>query len=361
MYFAGFSFSGSFKDNKINYPYTLSLSKKIPLDSILASKLKTVNNPSIELLTSLGNTNNADALAVSLALDLETVNISQLSEKSFKVIIDLYFQILVFDFSEKKIINSYPINLQYITLYDHEPTDREIRSIFEGFYTGSNPDVKTNIFDLAVEKMNQISIKPKYGNRIIVGHVDLTNAAKKILSDLKQPEDNFKTIVAQSFSRYMVDNQNIAMLPYTKGQAIGGKMAARFVNGNVYNLTIPEADYLFNIQIKDFKTLSDTSQSATTTTQGFFVYTNIEMKQPDLNKVYLDDKFRGSETVVLINGQKPNLKLSYMETLMELFKGFSLNISDKDNDWYEKAISPDQYDIIEEKFEKLNKILQKCK
>ena len=331
------------------------------MDTIFVKKLKTLNNPSLNVLTSLGNTESADALAMSLAIDLETVSVSQISSTQYKLVADLYTQILVFDFNEKKIINSYPINLQYITLFDHKPAQREISAIFEGFYTGENPEVKTNLFDLAIEKMNNIQIKPKYGNRLKVNRVEISPEAKKILSSLGQQEDNFKTIIAQSFSRYLVDNQQVAMLPYTKGQTIGSKMAARFVNGDVYNLEIPGADYVFNIDILNFKTLTDNAQSKTTQTQGFFAYTNIEMLQPDLNKKYMDSKFRGTEHVVLLKGQQPALRLSYLETLMNLFDGFSQNISEVNDEWYEKTFHPATFDKMEKEFEQVHEIVNRCK
>ena len=360
VYFAGLSFTGNFKDNKLNYPYSYEIAKKLPVDRLFVEKLKNVDNPSLNLLTSLGNTDEADALAMSLSIDLETVNIAKTAEK-YKVVIDLYAQILVFDFNEKKIINSYPINLQYITFFNHNPSKKEIQAIFEGFYTGENPEVKTNLFDLAVENLNNAQIKPKYGNRLAVSKVVVSDKAKKMLTEMKQSEDNFKTITAQSFSRYIVDNQNAAMLPYTKGQVIGSKMSARFVNGDVYNLEIPAPDYVFNIEIRDFKNLSDNAGSSTTELYGFFVYTKIEMMQPDLNKKYMDSKFRGFDEVVLMKGQKPNFLLSYQETLMNLFNNFSKNISDTDDEWYEKTLHPSQYDIVEEQFEQVNDVINSCK
>lgn len=361
VYFAGVSFTGDFKDNVLNYPYSYDISKKKPLDSIFIQKLKTLNNPLLNVLTSLGNTENADALAMSLAIDLETASVSKISSSQYKMVADLYTQILVFDFNEKKVINSYPINLQYITLFDHNPNKQEISRIFEGFYTGENSDVKTNLFDLAVEKMNNIQIKPKYGNRLKVNDVEIAPEAEKILSSLKQPKDNFKTIVAQSFSRYMVDNQQVAMLPYTKGQAIGSKMSARFVNGDIYNLEIPSADYVFNIDILNFKTLTDDAQSKTTKTQGFFAYTNIEVLQPDLNKKYMDNKFRGTEHVVLLNEQQPALRESYIETLMNLFDGFSQNITKTNDEWYEKTFHPSMFDQMEKEFKQVRAIINRCK
>lgn len=361
VYFAGVSFTGDFKDNALNYPYSYDISKKKALDTIFVQKLKTLNNPSLNLLTSLGNTETADALAMSLAINLETASVSQVAASQYKLVADLYTQILVFDFNEKKVINSYPINLQYITLFNHKPDKKEISTIFEGFYTGENPEVKTNLFDLAIEKMNHIQIKPKYGNRLKVNRVEVSPEAEKILSSLKQPKDNFKTIIAQSFSRYMVDNQQVAMLPYTKGQTIGGKMAARFVNGDIYNLEIPSADYVFNIDILNFKTLIDDAQSKTTKTQGFFAYTNIEMLQPDLNKKYMDSKFRGTEHVVLLNGQQPALRESYLETLMNLFDGFSQNITETNDDWYEKTFHPSTFGQIKNEFKQIRTIINRCK
>ena len=101
VYFAGISFTGNFKDNKLNYPYSYDISKNMALDAIFAKKLQTLNNPHLNVLTSLGNTESSDALAISLAIDLETVSVSQISSSQYKLVADLYTQILVFDFPYK--------------------------------------------------------------------------------------------------------------------------------------------------------------------------------------------------------------------------------------------------------------------
>lgn len=361
VYFAGISFSGNYKDNKKNYPYSYEISQRLPLDTIFNEKLKGIQNPHINLLKSLGDAKSGQAIALSLAIDLETISVTPYENGKYKAVADLYAQLLVFDFQEKKVINSYPVNVQYITLFDNKPTITDISKIYEGFYTGNNKDVKTNLFDLAVKKLNTVVIKARYGHRLKVGKVNISSRANKKLKKLHQDKDNVKTVVAQSFSKYMVDNQNIAMLPYTKGQAIGGKMAGRFINGDIYNLEIPEADYLFDISIKDFKKYRNTTQSNTTDILGYFVYTNIKLIQPDLHKTYMNNKFRGTGTAIVMKGQRPDGWPAYLETMMNLYNNFSKNITETDDEWYENTFPPEKFSKVKEEFKDIKEILNHCR
>lgn len=359
VYFAGVSFTGDYKDNNVNYPYSYKIVKSLPIDRMFVEKSSSLNNPNINLTTSLGDTRSADAIALSLAIDFENVTISQISQKEHKLIVDVYAQILLFDFTEKKIINTYPLNVQYITIVDYKPSTDEISSIIQSMYTGANPEIKTNILDIAVNKMNTIDPRAKYGNRLRVNSINIEDNAKKVLLGLKVSEDWFKTMSAQSLSKYLTDNQGVAVLPYIKGQAIGSKMAARFVNGDIYNLEIPMADYVFDVTFRDLKSLSQLDRS--TQTYGFFVYTNIVFKQPDLNKTYMDMNFRGAEHVILLQGQQPDSKASYVETMMNLFDKYTKNISKIDSKWFETVMPEDQFSKAKSEFREVQTIVNKCK
>ena len=75
----------------------------------------------------------------------------------------------------------------------------------------------------------------------------------------------------------------------------------------------------------------------------------------------MDSKFRGTEHVVLLKGQQPALRLSYLETLMNLFDGFSQNISEVNDEWYEKTFHPATFDKMEKEFEQVHEIVNRCK
>lgn len=363
-YFAGVSFSGEYKDYEKLYPYSYAVAHKTDakgniVDRIFREKLANVNNPNVEFSLQLGDTQTMDAVALSFAINMENVTVSKISGNDYKLVLNIFAEILIFDFSQKKAINSYPVSYQYVSVFNHEPSKREILSIVEGLYLGNNPDVKTNILDLATDQLKTLTIKGKYGNRLKVTDVSFGEDINTMLQKSNNPTDMYKTIIAQSFSKYLTANQGVAVLPYTKGQTIGSKMAARFVNGDIYNLEIPTSDFGIEINVDKFKTAQ--RKQANTTYHAFFTYCRIKLLQPDLNKVYMDLPLRGAEGTMLFSGQEPDLRASYTETLMNLFDNFSKNVTEIDDDWIAKSIAPDNIKKAKKEFSEFDKIIRKCK
>ena len=76
-----------------------------------------------------------------LGVDLETVVVYPWPENKFKVVVDIYTQLLFFDFAEKKVVRTVPINYQYITLLKHKPSRKELKDIIlnlKSFYICQN-------------------------------------------------------------------------------------------------------------------------------------------------------------------------------------------------------------------------------
>ena len=46
---------------------------------------------------------------------------------------------------------------------------------------------------------------------------------------------------------------------------------------------------------------------------------------------------------------------------MKLFDGFSQNISEEDEEWYEKTFHPSSFEKVEKEFEQVHEIVNRCK
>ncbi|MDR2051223.1 MAG: hypothetical protein LBQ63_05580 [Deltaproteobacteria bacterium] len=289
--FAGVSFTGDFKDNKKNYPYSYEIvtrTAKDSLDRILGEKLlaRAAGNPNVSFHLGLLNMEEAaEAIAVSFAIDLEKVSVSEIAE-GYKTVVSIYSEILAFDFKEKKIIGTYPLNFEYITLFKHNPTEKEIKDIFLALYLGGNPEIKTNILDYAAEQIAKIRFYRHAPHRLKVSEVSLGERAVEVLQELKADPEEFKTFLAQGFGAYLTSNQGVSVLPYTKGQAIGSKMSARFSNGTVYNMEIPEGDYSVKLTLRNLR--AESARERSVMIWAYFAYLNIQITQDDLNEVYFD-------------------------------------------------------------------------
>ena len=360
VYYAGFAFASDNDAIKTAFPYTSELleekvgGKTARLEAELKSHLKAIKNPNFTLLEEQGDSKSGDAVSLAFAVDWENVSQEKLGS-STKIVVDLHAQILVFDFAEKKLINAFPIRMQIIDNQSGEVSHKHILGLFHDIYYGAS---NQSIFDVFVNRMNTVTIKPTYGHRIRVTSVTLEDKAHKTLAEAKENENTFKSFAARIFSESLSDNQSMAVMPYSKGQVIGGKMAARFYNGDVYQLEIPEPDYTIKLVIRGFKKVkADETSAETAWAYGSFAHVTIEL--PELHKVYMDTDFKYavSKTVPL-RLTKLDDWTAYQESLLALFDNITRQISAQNSDWIEKWATGDQ---VNEQFIAVEKIVKECR
>ena len=360
LYLAGVSFTGNFNNRLANYPNSYALSKGGALDKAFVEELSKHQFSYITLTKELGKSSkSSDAVAMSLGINLETVSTTFVKNVGYKTVADIYSEILIFDFDSKKIITSLPVNMQYISITSAKPTPAQLRKMFEGMIFGTDKNVEKSLFRLAAEKLESAKVKQNYGARFKVESVSMNpRTTNKVLSDLGVTRQQFESITAQMLTRSLVDNLRIAVVPYTKGQAIGSKMAARFANGDAFTFELPPADYAFKVNIKRFATETDDSHPAFDL-DSYYVFLHMMFEQPDLAKRYLERNFAGSANATLIKGQKNNAGVAYLETLLNFFEGFAENIADPDTDWIKSVVHPDNVKATELQLEEIRELVNK--
>jgi hypothetical protein len=306
------------------------------------------------LIRTLGDSKSSDALSVSLGFNLETVTSAPVGVYGYKTVINIYSEIFFFDFDEKKIINSIPINLQHIYISDNKPTSKEVRDLFSGLLYGTNPSVSQSFFSIAADKLAQAKVCRTYGARYKVEDVELRPKAQAHVQSWGIDEQAFKTIAAQMFTRALVDELGLAVVPYTKGQAIGNKMAARFANGDAFMFDLPKAEYEFKISFGNFLTKSDRSHPGLDY-EAYFDFMKISFSNPDFERTYLDHGFRGSSTAKLIKGQPSVPFVAYIETMIAFFNGFAKNLRQNNSEWVLTVVGPKR---LERAMDQLNAVCE---
>lgn len=327
------------------------------MDRAFVAELQRHRYPHLELTTELGNSKSSSALAMSLGINLETVVTGSLGVFGYKTVIDIYAEIFFFDFEEKKIINSIPINIQYITVTKEKPNNQKIRELFRGLIFGTDKDVKKSLFALAAERLENFQPRLDYGTRFKVGKVTLTGEALSQIKGTGLTEDHFETVVAQMFTRALVSEMNIAVVPFTKGLAIGSKMAARFANGDAFTFELPPADYEFNLNFDRLVSKRDTESSGVFDTEAYGVYQTVSFCQPDLKKLYLDERFRAVTTATLQKQQQTLLSVAYLETIFDFYSAFARDLKDPSRGWIKTVVPDAQVSKTKDEMEAVSKIL----
>ncbi|MDD6177692.1 MAG: hypothetical protein PUB15_07055 [Ruminobacter sp.] len=357
---AGFSFSNDYSHSDYFYPMTKQISQENNLDKIFAGYVKKIKNKDIKFAFEQSGNKNDNSIAMTFSVNKESKIVTKLSDKQWKIVVVLDSQILFFDFNQMKVINTIPLTVTYIGVENKEPTNEDLKKILEGLLVGNNPNVTTNVFKVASQRIADIKIKEKYGNRIKVGNVIISDNAKNIIESNKGNVSGYKMLVAQSFSKNLAEKQGVAVLPFTFGESIGNKMTLTFSDLRVYNLEVPEADYLVDITIDNFKT-SDNKLSATALTRFFAVFSKIKFYQPDTNKVYMNSKIRHIQQKTMSTTEVTSDLFGYGATTEDLFVQFLKNINNVDSDWLDNAVAPDLKSKTKDEMKAVSALLQKCK
>ncbi|MCD4744110.1 MAG: hypothetical protein K8R67_16735 [Desulfobacteraceae bacterium] len=293
------------------------------------------------MINELGNLDKNEGISVAFALDNETIAIERI-DSYYKIVIDLGAQALFFDFTDMKVIGCYPIAIQLIDVYDSKPNDDQIRDIIRELFVGNK--YKLNIFNEFSKKLEDIKIKPKFQNSIQVTNVIVEERALPFLPEAyKSDIDNCRVFLAQNFSKLLSTNQGISVLPYTKGSAIGKKMAARFSNGDIYNLEIPDSQYNIDLTLRGFKKVKY-AENKLGTSWIYGAYSNLKIYQPLLQKIYIDEKFKnGATKIVPIKQKNIDDWPAFQESLFVLFDKITKELS------------------TNKKYKSINKIIERCK
>lgn len=336
VYFAGFALSGDSSESEIAFPITSKILKETSesggylLEQSLWASVQSANYPELILKRELASGDgSSDSVAMAFVLDWENVS-SERVAGSTKLVIDLHGQVLVFDFDSRKVIGSYPIAVQLLHSVDGPSTPEVEAALVRRLYFGSEGE---SIFKRFAERLTTVSVNPSTGNYIRVVSVELEDSARKTLATFSQAESVLISRVADSFGKRLAENHHVSYVPYSKGSAIGSKMAARFANGEIYQLELPAPDYRVHLRVRGFKKVLLDSNSVESA-WAYGSYMNVAVKDFDDQKVYLDAPFKfGAVKKVVAGSRNIDDWAAYQESLFTLIDQITVQSAKPDKAW----------------------------
>jgi|TARA_B110000858_G_C17754529_1_gene451390 hypothetical protein len=372
VYYAGFSFSGNYSDVQAAGKYTnkiLQIKNENGLDVVSASLLDSIKNitpPNYKIKLDMADLSQGskDAIVMSVALDQESYSYEyDPIAKSYLNNIDMYFQIMFYNFDSKKLIAAIPFDVEINVRSKKEFSEKEIIALIRKYYSEglSGSGTKQNAFYTMEKILNKFILKDKYNFRIGVTSVSVEDKAlAKIPEALSSNLSALKNIFAQSLSSRLSMHQSIALVPFMEGMAIGGQMKQRFVNTDeIYNIEVPKPDFNIELTIRGFKkVLVKTSDVNNLFLYG--AYINVKVLQPDLEKVYIDTKLKNANQLKIPTSIK-NIDdwRKFNASLARLFDQFAVNIV-KPTDKYLKLQSK-KPNTLKDKLGDLSQVLDKVK
>lgn len=323
VYWAGFAFTGEQAARSDVAPHSTAVIAERGADALnqqLAGALRRQPPAHLQLISDqlarLDGTTSATVLAA--ALDRELVSVEPIGDQ-YKVLVEVALQALFFDFRERQVIASYPVTLQRIDLHAYRPSDEDIEAIVaELLYGGAATDLPQALAQtLANAQLPNASMR-----RLQVGAVTLSDAARAKLPDPAM-EGPLRATLAHELSKTLSSNAGIGLLPPATGEAIGGAMAARFADGKVYQLKIPEPDYVVKLQLEAIKS-GVVNETAAMKTMLFGAFFQVTVTEPFSGKVYFDQPLRkGATKVVPVTQWQVDQWSASYETVLAGFDAFA--------------------------------------
>jgi hypothetical protein len=341
VFFGGIAFTDNATDVTRDFPQLSRLvdaTGNARINAAIRQELST-HPSSIELkfdqLGSIRDANQSTALA--LTIDRETTSVERIGG-TYKVRLEIAAQLLFFDFKEKQVLGGFPLVLDYIDIRSAPPTDEQLQAGFRHMVFDTN-DPRSLVSEF-VAALGKASV-PKASSRYLrVAKVMLQPKALEYMAQAAPTldEETLRTQVAQEFGKYLAANQGLAILPYRSNQALGASMAARFIEGEAYELKIPTADYDISLDVAGFKKIEQ-SHSNVSTLFLYGAFVDIDVREPLSGKRYFAQRVKqgASKDVPMTQASVDDWSASY-ETLLLLFNNFTHALGSSDGRWAKSAL-----------------------
>ena len=359
---AGFAFVGDFSQNEARYPFASRFLKEIDsetkqpvLEMALGSQIKTLKRTDVKFNEGLGETGSGDSLAIAFALTEESIEEASWGSDILTVY-RVIAQILIFDITERKVIANFPAMAQYQNVSEQKLTLSEHEETFRKIYL--DDEFGANIFKEWVGRLESVPVKPSYKNYLKVSKIEIDEAVKKIIPSELAAGGIYEAQTAQILEFYLGSIQQVPMVPYTKGQAIGAKIPARFANGDSYQLQLPDPDYAIEVLVRPFKHIKKEKSRVEQLAFGAFI--TLTLKQPDFNKIYVQSKFKNINIVSFPKSEEIVIDhwFGYQQSLRKLFSDLATQISNRDKKVLSKMTKTEN---IKKQLQKFEEILDKCR
>lgn len=362
VYFAGVAYTSNAATIKQAFPHVsaaLSRGGDAALNQRVRTLLQSQTLPETIAFDSLGSIKDAaNSTALALGLDRETTSVEHIGDV-YKLRVEVSAQALFFDFKEKQVLGSFPFIIDFIDVSATPPSDEQIQTAYHNLLFGAPGQ-----HDLASEFAKTLAHAsvPSAANK----HLRVTSSTlgPKALDYLHQyaPQVDATPLpqeVAEAFGTYLGTNQHLSVLPFSSNQALGSSMAARFIEGEAYDLKIPEADYEIHLNVAGFKKIAQSQ----TNVDALFLYgafVDVTVLEPLSGKVYFSQRVKQGEskTVPITQTSVDDWPPTH-DTLLSLFDNFTRSLSDSNNPWLKSGLSDDKQ--ARDQFSSLGELIQSCR
>ena len=354
--YGGFSYGSILPENTFTKYVHDRSNGQSEIDKLLFEASKTINNKSFKLSYELLNDglSEKDQNVLVLALDDESIDFITIEGDNLtRTDIILSFQVIFFNAKNNSLNSSIPIEVSKV-LNSSKPLSKnqiinELKSMYEN-----------EVVKYFLQLVNNFELKNKYNNRIGITKVVFEENAKNFINQNTQNNDIFKkNKFAKNLSSLLSFNNNIAIVPYSQDRT-SSTIMLKFEN-STREIKLPNPDYHIHLTIRGFKSIL--FKEGNIDEQWIYgSYVKIKIFQPDLEKVYFDEKLKNGLNVEFSKRSTKNKDsfewIFFIDSLKILFDNFSKQTVEIDKKWLKSASKNKK---INKSFKELVKIYEKSK
>jgi hypothetical protein len=347
LIFAGFTFSGEAAGIPARYPFLSELYKqKTPkgmssLSSQVMARLGQVNNSNLTIAPpdAMMNLKNMDGGLVTILLVTGETVLNENYGSYYKTFINLSADALIFDYKNKTIVRSYPLNL---VLFDaspgsQSPSKQKIQELILDMITRQDDK---GLISQYLSRLSKATL-PKDGVKSIqVAKVDVNPDAYGMFpAQLRGNQNAVKDILSDGFSSALSAKTGVAILPSKIGQALG-MMTLKLENSDgQIKIKIGDGDYLVNLKLNKYAKIKK-DETAVEVSNIYATSINIDIYEQLSDQHFLQSDFKNGElSITPINKQAGDDFPGYMDSLNGIFKKFADAIKTDDLGWAKAAAS----------------------
>lgn len=286
--YGGFAFAGNSNEVGDAYPYSSRFDANTKPGS---SALEEVSREIIfKISPSLKSTKiiygdvdkNECPRVLALAMTEERVLRESIGD-FYKLVVQLGFEIIVLDFTDKQVVCSLPIFIELIDAKKNEFSEQDIVDRIASMVQGT----ESQLGEVMSRKLAQLRIRANDARTLRVTSVTVGEKAVQFLPEsMRQSPTLYGQSVAQQFGSLLSSQAGVALLPYAK-DASNSKMTLRFKSGGAVQFKIPEPTFGISLDVKGFKKVLDKQTDA----ESLWIYGSwlgIKIIEPAFGKVYFE-------------------------------------------------------------------------
>ncbi len=303
VFYAGFAYSGKFSDIESNFKYTAMFNKpnaedRTYLNQLFGDFFKD-NNVFNEINLKIGEMSKRNDSPVVMAITVirEGVAIDEFSD-FFKIVGNLFCNVVFMDFKEKRIVSSYPVFVEYVDAAKERPSDAYLAEMIKKMYSSEEFGIIASI----KQRMNSFRAENSSILAAQIENIEISLNAQEMLETNADGIERLKSFMVYKYSSVLSSDLGISVLPPYR-DCLTGKMSLVFSDATEQNFLIPEPAYSVDMSVTDLKTkiLKETPSQIG---YAFGGYIHIKVYEKKFNKVFFDKEVKHGASKNVPSSQK---------------------------------------------------------